>query len=436
MYTIRKTSLLTSISLLMMVFFLAACKKEIANPGQTLPKITSVFPSSAPANTPLLLKGINLKNVYKIQFGNKVVTNFNAGSNTDTSVTVNVPDSLPLGETFVQVYLPEGAGYAAYKFTVLLTPPVPKISNVNPTTALPGDVITITGINFSLVRTVRFAGISASFSPTADTNTVMKVTVPWNAIGGSQFVTLTNVNGVDSAAITVDLKPVITSFSPAAVSAGTTVLVNGYRFNGASSVKLGAQTVSYTVLTDSTLQLTVPTGAVSGNLTIVTPNGTGVSANALTVLVAGIAYPLYDEGLSSNWNGWIGGGWGGGSPAYDLANTTPVKSGTKSLKINYSGNWGVPFQLGGATIPLASYTTLKISIYGGPGTAGKRINIGFNEQDGKTIDLVEGVWTDYTIPFSDISPSATTLTHLYLKEYSGISGVGPYTVYIDDLGLN
>jgi hypothetical protein len=433
MYTILKTSLLTSISFLIGIFFLASCKKDITNPGQLLPKLTSVFPSSAPANTQLLLKGINLKNVRKVQFGTKVVTNFNPSNNTDSTVTVNVPDSLPLGETFVQVYLADGAGYAAYKFNILLTPPVPKIAAINPSTALPGDLITITGINFSLVRSVRFAGISASFSPTADTNTVMKVTVPWNAIGGSQFVTLTNVNGVDSAAFTVDLKPVVTSFSPAAVSAGSVVLVKGYRFNGASSVKLGTQTVTYTVLTDSTLQLTVPTGAVSSNLTIVTPNGTGVSANALTILVVGIAFPIYDEGLSSNWNGWIGGGWGGAPTPYNLANTTPVRSGTKSLAINYSGGYGVPFQLGGATIPLASYTTIKLSIFGGPGTAGKRINIGFNENDGKTIDLVEGVWTDYTIPLSEIS-AATTLTHLYLKEYSGSST--PYTVYIDDLGLN
>jgi hypothetical protein len=435
MYKISKNTLLVTISLVMLVLFLASCKKEIANPGQLLPKINSVFPSSAPANTALLLKGINLKNVSKVQFGTKVVTNFNAGNNTDSSVVVNVPDSLPLGQTFVQVYLADGAGYAAYKFTVLLTPPVPKITSVTPGTALPGDVVTIAGINFSLVRSVRFKGITAAFAPTADTNTVMKVTVPWGALGGSQFITLTNINGTDSIAFNVNLKPVITSFTPAAVSAGATVLVKGYRFNGASSVKLGTQVVTYTVLTDSTLQLTIPTGAVSGNVTIVTPNGTGISANALTILVAGIAYPIYDEGLSANWNGWLGGGWGGGTPAYDVANATPVNSGVKSLKINYAGNWGVPFQLGGATIPLASYTTLKISIFGGPGTTGKRINIGFNEADGKTIDLVEGVWTNYTIPLSDIS-TATTLTHLYIKEYSGISGVAPYTIYVDDLGLN
>lgn len=412
-------------------FFLAGCKKEIENPSQSLPVIKEIFPASAIVKAPIVIKGVNLKNVTKVQFGTKVVSDFNASANTDSSVSVTVPDSLPLGDTYVQVYLNEGGGYAARKFTILLTPPVPKITSVTPGTGLPGDVVTIAGINFSLVRSVKFAGVNASFAPTADTNTEMKVTVPWAATGGNQFIVLTNPNGADSISFSVDLKPVVTSFTPGSVNAGDVVTVRGYRFNGATSVKVGSVATPYTVVNDSTLTLTVPAGALSGNISIVTPNGTGVSANAVTVLVPGIAFPIWDEGLSSNWNGWLGGGWGG---SVDAANTTPVKSGAKSLKITFTPQWGVPYQLGGATIPLAAYTTLKISIYGGPGTTGKRVNIGFNEQDGKTIDLVEGVWTDYTIPLSDIS-AATTLTHLYIKEYSGVGGPD-FVIYVDDWGLN
>jgi len=435
MNKIIKSLILIGLPLLASIVFITGCKKEITNPSQQLPVISDVFPNSAIAKAPVLIKGTNLKNVNKVQIGNRVIADFNPASNTDSSVSILVPDSMPLGPTFIQVYVNDGGGYAAHKFTVLLTPPVPKIASVTPGTGLPGDVVTIAGINFSQVRSVKFAGVTAAFAPTADTNTVMKVTVPWGATGGNQFITLTNPNGADSIAFTVDLKPVVTSFSPGSVNAGDVVTVRGYRFNGASSVKLGSTAVTYTVQNDSTLQFTVPAGALSGNITIVTPNGTGVSGSAVTVLVAGIAFPIWDEGLSANWNGWIGGGWGGASPAYDQSNTTPVRSGVKSLKINYSGQWGVPFQLGGATIPLGAYTTLKVSIYGGPGTNGKRVNIGFNTADGKTIDLVEGVWTDYTIPLSDIS-AAGSLTDLWIKEYSGISGVADYTIYIDDLGLN
>ena len=71
-------------------------------------------------------------------------------------------------------------------------------------------------------------------------------------------------------------------------------------------------------------------------------------------------------------------------------------------------------------------------MYGGAGSSGKNINIGFNEADGKTVTVVEGQWTDFAIPISQIS-SVTTLTHLYIKNYTS---TGAYTIYIDVLGLN
>ena len=152
MNKIIKNLLLISIPLAASVFFFAGCKKEITNPAQTNPVIKEIFPGSAIAKAPIVIKGLNLQNVSKVQFGTRVVTDFNAATNTDSTVSVKVPDSLPLGETFVQVYMADGKGYSAYKFTVLLTPPVPKIASVTPTTALPGDVLTIVGINFMFLK--------------------------------------------------------------------------------------------------------------------------------------------------------------------------------------------------------------------------------------------------------------------------------------------
>jgi len=144
-----------------------------------------------------------------------------------------------------------------------------------------------------------------------------------------------------------------------------------------------------------------------------------------------VTFPFYDDGVTSNWtsSGWIGGGWGG---SVDYNNTSPVRSGTKSAKISYVGGYGSPLQLGGASISIAPYTTFKISIYGGPGTAGKKINIGLNAADSYTITLVEGVWTDYAIPISTMT-SATSLTDIWIKEYSGTGG---FSIYVDAMGLN
>lgn len=408
-----------------------SCKKTDVFPVQTLPSITGLSPTSGIAGTPVTIKGLNLKNVVAVQFGTKPAAAFIPANNTDTAITVKVPDSTGLGDLYVQVYYNEGAGYAAYKFTVLLTPPVPKITTVTPTSGLPSDIVTVTGNEFSLVTSVKVGGITATFTPTLDTNHVMKVTIPANASGGSQYIKLSNPNGTDSVRFTVLLTPVITFIPATPVNVGDLVTIKGLRFIGTTIVKLGAVNVPvFTVLTDTTLKFTVPAGALTAPITVTTANGTTTSSGSLVVQVAGLALPFYEDAVNTtNWNGWIGGGWGGTA---NYANTSPVESGTNSIKINYVGGWGSPVQLGGATIPMAGYTTFKISIYGGPGTTGKKIKIVFNSTGGfEQVLGTEGQWNDYVIPISNIS-TASTLQELWLQEFTGTD----YTVYVDNMGLN
>jgi hypothetical protein len=189
---------------------------------------------------------------------------------------------------------------------------------------------------------------------------------------------------------------------------------------------------SFVSQTATQLVVTVPSGAVDGKLTLAVINTGQTVKSANDLKIVGSSVPpiiIYDDAITSAWNGWIGGGWGG---TKDLNNTTPVRSGSKSIKIDYTaGGFGVPLQLGGANISLGGYTSLRVSIYGGAGSGSKTVNIGFNEADGKTVTIVEGQWTDFTIPLSQIS-SASTLTHLYIKNYSA---TGDFTIYVDNLEL-
>lgn len=425
MYKLLKNFFLPAIALIALTVVQSGCKKKDVYPGQSLPKITAVAPGSGVPGVSVLIKGENLKNVTAVKFGTVDAANFNLSSVTDTSLVAEVP-AMDSGKVYVQVYYANGTGYNAAPFNVLLKP---DITSVQPVTGFPGDQVTINGANLDIVSEVKF-GSKAAASFTA-TKTKIQVNIPADADGGDQLITVTSAStgGSDSASFNVNLAPQVFSISPATAQAGDVVTVTGARFTGASLVKLGTQPVTYTVVSATELTFTVPVGASSGAVTITTPTGTVTSNTALTILVAGLAFPIYDEALSGNWNGWLGGGWGG---TKDLANTTPVHNGSFSCKIDYSGGWGSPLQLGGANIPFGSYTTFKISIYGGPGTTGKRIKIVFNESGGYELTLgTEGQWNDYTISISNIT-SATSLTAIWLQEFTGTD----YTIYVDDMGLN
>ncbi|MES2851187.1 MAG: IPT/TIG domain-containing protein [Bacteroidota bacterium] len=426
MYKLLKNFFSPALALIVLTSIVqTGCKKKDVYPGQTLPKITAVAPGSGVPGVSVLIKGENLKNVTAVKFGTVEASGFDLSSVTDTSLMVQVP-SMDSGKVFVQVYYGDGVGYNAAPFNVLLKP---DITSVLPTTGFPGDMVTISGVNLDIVSEVKFGSKpAASFTAT---KTKIQVSIPAEAEGGDQLITVTSAStgGVDTASFNVNITPQVFSIAPASAVAGDVITVTGARFTGATEVKLGTTPVTYTVVSATEITFTVPAGASSGAVTITTPTGTVTSSISLTILVPGLAFPIYDEGLSGNWNGWLGGGWGG---TKELSNTTPVHNGSFSCKIDYAGGWGSPLQLGGATIPFGSYTTFKISIYGGTGTTGKKIKIVFNEAGGYELTLgTEGQWNDYAISISNIT-SATSLTAIWLQEFTGTD----YTIYVDDMGLN
>ncbi len=88
--------------------------------------------------------------------------------------------------------------------------------------------------------------------------------------------------------------------------------------------------------------------------------------------------------------------------------------------------------MGGASIDLTPYTTFKISIYGGAGSGGKKVNVGVNGADKYTITVVEGERTDYSIPIATLT-AGTTMNEIIVKEFNGSGG---FTIYLDAIGLN
>jgi hypothetical protein len=316
---------------------------------------------------------------------------------------------------------------------------LPVITLMSPASLNLGTTLTITGTDLDLAKKVIFSGVAQAVTSFASQSaTQITLIVPAGSRDGQvKLEAASSVQTTSASSIDIIL-PSVTTISPNPVFPASNITITGTRLDMVTSIAFqnAPAVTSFVSQTPTQIVVTVPNGVLTGKLTLglLNPTDTIQSSDVLAIL-GGVPPPvvaltIYNDAVTASWNGWVGGGWGG---TKDLNNTSPVRDGTKSCRIDYtSGAYGVPFQLGGANISLAPYTTLKVSIYGGTGSSGKNVNIGFNEADGKTVAVVEGQWTDFTIPFSQIS-TATTLTHLYIKNYSAS---GAFTIYVDVLGLN
>ncbi|HOZ79647.1 MAG TPA: FG-GAP-like repeat-containing protein [Ferruginibacter sp.] len=147
----------------------------------------------------------------------------------------------------------------------------PFISSFNPTIAVPGAVISITGLNFTGTTAVNIGGQAATF--TVVNSTTITATVPAGANAGSIIVTSTYGSGKLDG-FEIGLPPVIQSFSPAAAGLNQTVGIKGRYFSQATSVSFGGvAAISFAVISPDSIRAVVGNGA-SGRIKVVTPSGT------------------------------------------------------------------------------------------------------------------------------------------------------------------
>ena len=400
--------------------------------------VSSITPEARPGAN-ITLTGDYLNWVESISFAeDKLVETFVSQSLNELVVTVphdaqTGPLILKYGGTDssflettdqVKVILPVVTGYAAN--------PVKHAANV-----------TINGTDMDLVTRLYFSGVPGAIESSEfvsqNANQIV-VGVPGAAIDGT--ITLEAASGVQTTSVeNLNLVwPAVTTMSPNPVDPGADITITGTNLDLVTSITFDNAPAVTSFISQSATQIkaTVPMGVLRGKITLGILNSTVSTQSADILEITGsapppvIAFPFYTDAVTSNWTstGWIGGGWGGNK---NYENTSPVREGTKSIKVDYVGGWGSPFQLGGATIDVSPYTTLKISIYGGPGSQGKKVNIGINGADTpNTITVVEGEWTDYSFLISSLN-SGGILKEIIVKEYNGSGG---FTIYLDAIGLN
>ncbi|WP_052571496.1 IPT/TIG domain-containing protein [Geothrix fermentans] len=192
------------------------------------------------------------------------------------------------------------------------TPPAPvgpAISAVNPGHGSPGTAVVLTGTNLLGASAVSFNG-SPAFSYQVVSASEIDAVVPGGATTGPVRVT-TTAGSATSPAFTVDpfQVPTLTSFAPASLQAGATVTLTGTHFVGTTRVQFnGLDAASFTVLSDTSLQATAPSGLTAGTLAVTTPGGIATSATTYTVATS--AQVLLNTGFEQTspiiWRGDVG----------------------------------------------------------------------------------------------------------------------------------
>jgi hypothetical protein len=141
--------------------------------------------------------------------------------------------------------------------------------------------VEILGQNLTGAINVQFGSVQARFQPGSDT--YLTAEVPSAAIDSLITVTLATGEQVQSQQV-VHILPKIGNLDPSNGPAGTQVNIVGGGFARTSKVTFGGvAATTFRVVSPSAIQATVPQGAMTGVVTVTTPNGRTASKQSFTV---------------------------------------------------------------------------------------------------------------------------------------------------------
>lgn len=154
-----------------------------------------------------------------------------------------------------------------------------EVSSFTPTSGLALSEVTITGINFVSVSDVKFNGTSVQSFTQSDSTTLVAV-VPPGATTGKINVTTADGNDDSSTDFTITPTPApsIESISPFSGQRANVVTIRGDNLTDAGSVTFnGTESPNFIIIDDHLIYATVPSGATTGAIAVVTEGGTAES---------------------------------------------------------------------------------------------------------------------------------------------------------------
>ena len=176
--------------------------------------------------------------------------------------------------------------YVPVQTTVTLVTAPPAVTGISPISGptAGGTTVTITGTGFTGATAVDF-GSAAATSFTVNSGT--QITAVSQAGSGTVHVTVTTPGGTSTTGLADQFTyapiPTVTGIIPVTgpVAGGTTVIITGTGFTGATAVDFGSIAASITAITGTQITAVSPAGSVGMvDVTVTTPGGTSATSSA------------------------------------------------------------------------------------------------------------------------------------------------------------
>lgn len=246
--------------------------------GNANPAISSFTPGFGSSSDPGFIT-INGSGFYPgtlvVKFNGVQDTNAGATAADGTVIQAHVPAGAPLGSNPIFVSVNGVSTLSADNFTVIGAGPY--ITGFSPATGSAGTVVTISGTHFTGANFVRFNGVSAAGDVLSDS--LIQATAPGGVTTGPISVERTSV-GTNTTVTNFFVPPSITSLSTNAGIVGSSLVITGKNFLGASAVRFfNNVSAPFTVNSNTQISTTVPTNALSGPISIVAPAGSTSPTN-------------------------------------------------------------------------------------------------------------------------------------------------------------
>lgn len=254
------------------------------SPSPVRPTVTSVSPVAGPlaGGIVVTVTGTNFVSGATVSFGGTSGTSITINSATQLTVTAPAHAAGTIDVTVTTAGGTSAIGATdKYTYTTL-----PTVASVSPTGGPigGGNTVTVTGSGFTGASAVRF-GTTAGSAVIVNSDTQLTVTAPAHTAGTVDITVITP--GGTSAIVPADQYqysplPIVGGVAPSAgpIAGGTSVVLTGSGFTGATAVSFGATPASaFTVDSDAQITATSP-AHVAGtiDITVTTPGGTSATS--------------------------------------------------------------------------------------------------------------------------------------------------------------